>query len=334
MSNDITCAICSGKTIGLSPLLEITERSTLGWRSDSTLKLLGKKEIETQLRFCLKCFHSIIFPKFDTVQLYGTRGSEVRKETYESYFPDKTYGELETQPSLSQGFTNMSQELLRFYQTTAFVAKFIRTTFTKLKEITILDWGGGDGYVSSIYSSILRVTTQLPVNNIIYDYTKWEDSKSNNVGIERLTKMNKFHVVIFSHILEHTHDPVGTIKSALTFLEDQGLVICEVPDERSSIITAALLKKTFGLHYHVARFSKRSLHQVLAHSGLNNIHTTYNNNSSYRGKKINCILGIAQKGESSLKSDRPSTIVEEAFSLVIFTVRKVLAKIFSCLIIS
>jgi len=326
--NDTTCPICSENTIGLSPILKITEISKLNWVSDSTMKLIGLKETETQLRFCSKCFHSIIFPKFDTAQLYGARGSEVRKEIYESYFPDKSYGGKGKKLNFSQDFLNMSQDFLRFHQTTAFVAKFIQTTFTEIKEINILDWGGGDGYISSIYSNILRAITGLPVNNFIYDYTNWEDYNSNKVGIENLKNMNKFHVVIFSHILEHTHDPVGTIKLALPFLEDKGLVICEVPDERINTIKALLRIKT-GLSYHVANFTKRSLHRVLEHSGLNNIHTTYQNNSSYRGTKIGSIAGVAQNGVNSFIIKQKITVVEEVFSLVIFTIKRILSKIFS-----
>ncbi len=188
--------------------------------------------------------------------------------------------------------------------------------------------GGGDGYISSIYSIILNVITGLPVNNFIYDYTDWEDSKTNKVGIENLKNMNKFHIIIFSHVLEHTHDPVGTLKSALPFLEDKGLVICEVPDERYHIIRG-LLRIKFRLRCHVAHFSKRSLYRALEYSGLNNIHTTYQNNSSYRGNKMGSIVGIAQKGESSLKTKLTSTRIQEAFSLVIFTAKKVLSKTFS-----
>ena len=227
-------------TIGLSPISKITETSRVSWESDSSMILLGWKETETQLRFCPKCFHSIIFPKFDAAQLYGARGVEARTKIYESYFPDKLYGEKKRKLDFSQDFTNMSQDFLRFHQTTAFAAKFIRTIFTELEEIKILDWGGGDGYLSTIYSSILSVFTGLPVGSFVYDYTVWKDSKANIVGIENLTKMDKFHIVIFSHVLEHTHNPVGTIKSALPFLEEKGLVICEVPDERINIIGALL----------------------------------------------------------------------------------------------
>jgi hypothetical protein len=327
MSDDITCTICSENTIGLSPILKITETSRFNWESDSTMKLLGWKETEAQLRFCPKCFHSIIFPKFDASKLYGVRGPEVRKEIYESYFPDKSYGEKLKKINFSQDFLRMSQEFLRFHQTAVFVAKFIQTTFTEIKEIKILDWGGGDGYISSLYSSILRAITGLPVNDLVYDYTNWEISKSKKVGIEDLKKMDKFHVIIFSHILEHTHDPVGTIKSAVPFLEDKGLVICEVPDERCHIIKA-LLKMKYGLNYHVAHFSKRSLHRVLEHARLNNIHTTYQYNSSFRGNKISSVVGVAQNGVSTSIITLTTTFVEEAFLLVIFTVKKVLTKIF------
>lgn len=326
--NDKTCPICLKNTIGLSPILKITEISKHNWESDSTMKLIGLKEAETQLRFCFKCFHSIIFPKFDAAKLYGVRGGEVRKQIYESYFPGELYGKKEKKLNISQEFGNMSQDFLRFHKTTAFAAKFIQGVFTEIQEINILDWGGGDGYVSSIYSNLLRAITGLPVNNFIYDFSNWEDSKSNKVGIENLKSMNKFHVVIFSHILEHTHDPVGTIKLALPFLEDKGLVFCEVPDERTRIIEALLRKKS-GLHYHVAHFTRRSLHRVLEHSRLNNIHTTYQNNSSYRGSKICSIAGVAQKGVSSFIVKQKTTVIEEVFSLVLFTIKKTISKIFS-----
>ncbi len=142
MTNDITCPICSKDTIGLSPILNISETSKLDWENDSTMKLLGWKETKTQLRFCPKCFHSIIFPKFDAAQLYGTRGYEMRKKFYESYFPDKSYVEKGEKLNFSQDIAKMSQDFLRFHQTTAFIAKFIKTTFADIKEINILDWGG------------------------------------------------------------------------------------------------------------------------------------------------------------------------------------------------
>jgi hypothetical protein len=333
MNTDITCPICSKSTVGLSPILKISETNKFSWENDSTMKLLGWRKVEVQLRFCIKCFHSTIFPKFDSAYLYGEKGSQIRKEIFESYFPNKEYGYKEKKLDLCKDFSYMSQDFLRFHQVTAFVAKFTNITFKETKEIRILDWGGGDGYISSIYACILSIITGLPSRNFIFEYTNWGNVESNKVGKEDLNNMEQFHIIIFSHILEHTHDPVNTIKSALPFLKDKGLVICEIPDERINIIRA-ILRKRFGLNYHVSYFSRRSLYRVLEQSGLSNINTIYQNDSSYRGRKSSSIAGVAQIGNNLSKRKSAPNIVGETVSLAFFTAKKVAFRILSHITIS
>ncbi len=307
--------------------MKVTHSLKTNWESDSSLKLLGWEKAEVQLRFCKNCFHSMLFPKFDAALLYGARGYEIRKKIYESYFPGKLYGGKE-KFNFSKALSCIGQEFHRFYNTTIFAASSISafSAFEDADEIRILDWGGGDGYISDIYSSALRAITGLPVSNSVYDFSEWGNSRINQVGLEDLKKMDKFHIVIFSHMLEHTHEPVTTIKSALPFLVTNGLVICEVPDERLNIVRA-LLKRKFGLHYHVGHFSKRSLCSVLNHAGLKNIHTDYQFHSSYRGNKTSCIVGVAQNGDGLLNAKLTPTIYNEAVALLIFTIKKVLSKI-------
>jgi hypothetical protein len=323
MSDSFSCNICSGNTISLTPVYKISELNRLGWENDSTMKLLGLEEVETQLRICPSCLHSTIFPRFDGKQLYGERGLSVRKEIYELYFPEAIYGKKSNSFDFKQVFSKLSIESLRSYHMISFIAKRARATFREVKEIRILDWGGGDGYVSEIYSNLLKAVTGLPVVSIIYDYTDWK-SEPNRAGIENLKHMDNFHLIILSHVLEHTHHPVETIKSALRFLKDDGLIVCEVPDERLQVVRAVLRRKV-GLHYHVAHFSRRSLHKTLEKVGLGNIYTSYQHSSSYRGSRISCIVGIAQKG-GAINMQLNSLKVYEAFSLVIFLVRKIFLK--------
>lgn len=325
MSDYTGCNICSENTIGLTPVYKISEENKFGWENDSTMKLLGLAAVETQLRICPKCVHSVIFPRFNSEQLYGERGYSVRKMLYESYFPETVYGEKSNLLNFNQVFSKLSRESLRSYYMMSFIAKRARATFKDVKEIRVLDWGGGDGYISATYSNLLKAITGLPVVSFVYDYTDWK-SDSNRVGIENLKRMDTFHLVIFSHVLEHTHDPVTAIKCALPFLEDAGLVVCEVPDERLQVIRAVLRRKV-GMHYHVAHFSRRSLHRTLEKAGLTNVYTTYQYKSSYRGSITSCIAGISQKGGAIKIQPNPLKLYE-AFSLVVFAAKKILSKIF------
>ena len=328
MSADNACAICSGNTIGLSPTLQIDSTSKFSWESDSTMRLLNWKEAAIRLRFCPGCFHSALFPKFDAARLYGAAGFEARKEAYEAHFPGKIYGERERKLDFAPDLRKMGRDFSRFHQTTSFAAELVQTSFAGMEEIRILDWGGGDGYVGAVYSKMLQMITGLPVGHFVYDYTDWEDADSNKVGLENLRDMGEFHVVLLSHILEHTHDPVIVVKAALDFLRPGGLLICEVPNETHKIIQA-LSRAKFGLNYHVAHFSSRSLYRTLEQAGLNNIHTTYQYDSSYRGDKMSAIAGVAQKSAVALVRGSKPTVLKEVFSLILFTVKKTLAKLLS-----
>lgn len=326
MISDITCSICSSNTVGLSDVSNFTENSKYNWEHDSTMRLTGWPKAEVQLRACPVCFHSIIFPKFDTSILYGENGSSVRKVIYESYFSNKIYGDKVPDIKLSEAFHGVSQDFFRFHQVSLLLSKFLQNKLTGVEEIRILDWGGGDGYVSNLYAATLGVVTGVPVKSYIYDYSEWKNPTSNKVGLENLRQMKPFHMIIFSQVLEHSHDPVGMIKTTLPFLENQGFLVCEVPDERLNMVRAILRKKTY-LHYHVQHYSRRSLHQLLERSGLKKVVTTYHYKSSYRGQKGSSILGIAQVHGDSLNS-KPSTFYEFV-SIVCFSLRKLATRIFN-----
>jgi 2-polyprenyl-3-methyl-5-hydroxy-6-metoxy-1,4-benzoquinol methylase len=298
------------------------------WDHDSTIKLLGWKEVNVQLRICSYCFHFIIFPKFDTKLLYGNKGSKIRKEIYESYYPEKIYGFKSNTLQFDRDFSRLSQDFIRFYQTSLFTSQYAQSIFSDEKEIRILDWGGGDGYISSIYATLLSQITGLKVISYVYDYTDWGNLEINKVGLNDLKNMNMFHIIIFSHILEHSHTPILDLKSASSFLLDEGIVICEVPDERLYMAIRLIKNIKFGLNYHVHNFSRRSLHQLLEFSGFQSIATQYQYNSSYRGSKMSSILGVAQKKKNKLTKSAPSILYELASLLLIINL-EILIKIVS-----
>jgi len=326
--NNYNCSICNSLTTKLSKTFKFTENSKFNWEHDSTMKLLSLREVKVQLRICLKCFHLIIFPKFDASVLYGEEGPKIRKIIYESYFPDKIYGQKRLQLSLKEDFSRLSRDFLRFSQITQFIAKHAQSTFIGEKEIRILDWGGGDGYISSTYSSLLRTITGQQVVNYIYDYTDWGNLEINKVGLNDLKKMEPFHIIIFSHVLEHSHNPLLDLNYGNSFLIDQGIVICEVPDERAWSTVRVIKRIRLGLHYHVHSFTRRSLHKLLECSDFKSIATEYQYKSSYRGEKMHSIIGIAQK-EQFYFTEKPPSFIYECVSLIKAIAFAVTLKIFN-----
>jgi hypothetical protein len=322
------CSICNSLTTKLSKIFKFTENSKFDWEHDSTMKLLRLREVEVQVRICLNCFHFIIFPKFDASVLYGKEGPQIRKKIYESYFPNKIYGQKRHELILKEDFSRLSRDFLRFYQTTQFISKNAQSSFMVEKEIRILDWGGGDGYISSTYSKLLNTITGHHVTNFIYDYTDWGNLEINKVGLNDLKKMEPFHIIIFSHVLEHSHNPILDLKLGNSFLIDQGIVICEVPDERAWTTVRIIKRIKLGLHYHVHSFTRRSLHKLLECSDFKSIATEYQYKSSYRGERMHSIIGIAQKEKFHFAEKQPSFIYECA-SLIKTISFAVVLKIFT-----
>jgi hypothetical protein len=318
---DISCSICSNNTKKLSKISKFTENSKFTWEHDSTLKILGWREVEVQLRICQNCFHFIIFPKFDASILYGDKPSKLRKEAYELHFPEKIYGQKRSEICFREDFSRLSRDFFRFYQTSRFVSNHTHSILLKQKEIRILDWGGGDGYISATYASILSILTGQHVVNYIFDYTDWGDLKTKKVGINDLKNMEPFNIIIFSHILEHSHSPVLDLKLASSFLSEKGIIICEVPDERLYTIVKLFKKRRFGLNYHVHSFTRRSLHKLLENAGFKSVGTQYQYTSSYRGERISAIVGVAQKEEFDFAENLPG-IMYEIISLLSIIIRE------------
>jgi hypothetical protein len=322
MPSDFTCPICGGRTVGLSPVARIRRSDSFGWENDSSMDLLGLQEVETQLRLCPACFHSVIYPLFDTGLLYSPRAGELRKQTLEAHCPGTVYGKRRDGLRLDRDFRAAARDFHRFAQGALFVAKLA------LDAIRVLDWGGGDGYVGTLYTRALRTVTGIPTRNLVYDYVEWPEPVGDKVSLADLRTLPPCQVLILSNILEHTHDPVGTLRAAAEFLDDRGILICEVPDENYTIAMALVLRRRFGLHYHVGHFSRRSLHRTLEQAGLRNIHTTHQRESSYRGTPYKAILAVAQKmpkadadGTVAPRSERLPSLLGEALATAALSAR-------------
>lgn len=304
-----SCTICGSPTIRVSPVARLGAKSGFSWEHDSSMQLLGLTEVESSLHVCSSCLHAIIFPVFDAARLYGREGAAVRKAVYESYYPDMKYtAASQDKLDAAELFRKSARDLRRFTAVAEMASRHIKGAFPDADELRILDWGGGDGYISTVYASVMQAVSGIPASNVIYDFTEWDGVGAKRASLEEL-EGQRFHFVILSGILEHTHDLEETLRSASAFLHEGGVVLCEVPDERYTIANAILRRQRFGLHYHVCSFSRRSLHVLMEKSGLSNTHVVLQKSSSYRGKPIRFFVGIGQKrGGESVSGTAPSRL--------------------------
>lgn len=315
------CAICSGKTVRVSSINSLTGNSGFSWENDSTLQLLGWDKADVHLRICRDCMHMVLHPVFDASALYGEEGARVRREVRDAYERPPAGGVGCSDFDLARDLRAVSGDLERFQRVTRFISEKMQSVFPGTENIRILDWGGGDGYVSAVYARVVEAVTTIRTSAYIFDHTEWAGVEGNLVGIEDLKAMDKFHVLILSGILEHTHDPVETLRTAAEFLHPGGVVICEVPDERY-VLFNGLMRKKFGMHYHVCFFNRRSLHRAIRRAGFESVLTRLDPCSSYRGKPIRFFLGIGCKpGATGDVSEVESSRIKQLSSFFVYGVR-------------
>jgi len=124
-------------------------------------------------------------------------------------------------------------------------------------------------------------------------------------GVEILdVSTERFNVITMSHVIEHVHDPVGTLKSCFDLLRPGGVLWLDTPNIRS------YGHETFGRNWrglepprHLVIFSPASMRDALDAAGFSTIET-----QPYRHlcREIFAASNAISKGVDPYSSDRPS----------------------------
>ena len=309
---NINCPICNGKVFKTSHSLNIDKESKIDWISDSCFELSGLNNADSYLTTCFSCFHSFLMPTYDVSKLYTRElGKRVRKKKYENYFPNKIYGQRSALLKRDKIFSKSSKEVKRFHKNLILMKKLFKYDSHNFEDFSILDYGGGDGYISSVYSSIIGSSLNKKVNYYIYDFSKWKDSKGN---VFNKKKNLKFQLIILSHVLEHNHDPKELIRDAIKYADKDAIILIEVPDQRY-LYFKGLLGGKFGMDYHVSFFSRKSLTRLLNKFDIDFINTIYDSNSSYRGEELETIIAIGRVKKSPKFNKREPSFIYEILSI-------------------
>jgi len=160
------CNICQKKVYQFGNSQKYVANQKINWVHDSIFELLKLNTAQVYFTFCPKCLHFRLMPEFSDKNLYLEEGYFIRKKTFESYFQNQTYNDLK---KVNKNFEfKVSSEFKRLAKYSNVVAKkYLHSKICqKNKSIKILDYGGGDGYMSKSIKVILEALFDI---NVIAD---------------------------------------------------------------------------------------------------------------------------------------------------------------------
>lgn len=155
--------------------------------------------------------------------------------------------------------------------------KFLKNT---IKGKKYLDFGCGAGGVLLNFKDIAQVYGVEKCSGLKEHY------KKNNLEVfENINETNeKFDVISMFHVLEHLSEPKEKIKELISFLNENGKLIIEVPSGDDALITLYKCKKFIDFTHwscHLYSFSKKSIKEIL--KNIPNIKINYIKNISRFG---------------------------------------------------
>lgn len=148
-------------------------------------------------------------------------GENVLREYNEGYF-DNAHGGLSTHPLTTAFFSAISRVRMRYVQ-----------AFQQQQKVTVqnvLEIGPGAGYFAKHW---LAINPQTSYTGVESDATTYAHLQSLQVDVhatlDDIPQEKRFDLVVISHVLEHTTDPVGFINACTRQLSPGGMLFIEVP---------------------------------------------------------------------------------------------------------
>ncbi|WP_028583988.1 class I SAM-dependent methyltransferase [Desulfogranum mediterraneum] len=205
---------------------------------------------EYRVEFCAQCGHGITLPVLTSTDLDRLYDERYFSELYEPCFAEKRYLQRK-----------IRQEDHR-----------LRLLGKHCSQGKVLDVGCGRGFF--LYACKERYRPYgFDVSSNNKEYIEQQLGVELFTAEQELLKLSSaeglFEAITFWHSLEHFTDPAATLGSFCSLLQDEGVLIIEVPIHDS--IDAGMKGEAWeGWHipYHRHHFSSRSLQQFLRDMGL------------------------------------------------------------------
>tara|TARA_B100000787_G_C16189443_1_gene296542 strand:+ start:1484 stop:2404 length:921 start_codon:yes stop_codon:yes gene_type:complete len=138
-----------------------------------------------------------------------------------------------------------------------------------IKGSEILDFGCGRGDFIKLSKKISKRSVGLEINKKNRDYL-------NNIGVQcvnTLTELNddKFDLITLNHVFEHLNDPINILVELQKHLNDDGIIIIEVPHARDLLLETFNLESFKNFTFwseHLILHTRKSLERFATNSGL------------------------------------------------------------------
>ncbi|MBF0106854.1 MAG: methyltransferase domain-containing protein [Deltaproteobacteria bacterium] len=265
------CPVCSGR-----PVYLFNRKYTLTGRSnretEKILGALGIKEINSEFAVCLNCFHIHRYPLFDETSLFKEGIKEISEAVYQKYPEErKKIDEITLKPLLH------STSHILFYAHTLIESLLRITEDSKVASIKILDWGGGDGSISGSMGLVLNKKLFWYISDKVnvyihdlqpeYNQQRAREDYIEYIGHADLAKKAPYDLMIFSHVFEHTADPLRHLKEQVAFLQSHGSVLIIIPYEQNVIFKPS----NTAPRQHQHMFSAASVCTLMKNAGLSHV---------------------------------------------------------------
>ena len=231
-----------------------------------------------QIRFCCQCGLGVVYPDIDDQKLaryYNNGGFWVVPK------PHFLFRQAVVSSLLGQSRWKSIEEALA------------RSHINR--KIRILDIGAGYGFIglhaarSTQFELSLYTCVEPDYRMRDYLVSIWEKySRKGSLEVKSSLEdvIEKFEVVVLSHVLEHVKDPLGMLRKAVSFLSESGVVLIDVPNRDYSF-----KKNVFP---HLIFFDHKSLEYAVREEGLLSLENLfgYGTDAKYSPLNKNPPLGV------------------------------------------
>ena len=181
---------------------------------------------------------------------------------YRDYRSDSYNRErIQYEPSYSSIAAQVGQDQTEISNRVRSLNAFLHRNLGSRQPATILDYGGADGKFLPDYpgsKSVYEVSDIQPVAGV----TRIHDE----------SKLGLYSLVLLSHVIEHATHPVDLVRKVASYVEPDGYLYLETPQEIDDRDRVALREGSvqfdIGIHEHINSYCIPAVSALLKSSGL------------------------------------------------------------------
>jgi hypothetical protein len=181
---------------------------------------------------------------------------------YRDYRSDSYNRErIQYEPSYSSIAAQVGQDQTEISNRVRSLNAFLHRNLGSRQPATILDYGGADG----------KFLPDYPGSKSVYEVSEIQPV----AGVTRIhdeSKLGLYSLVLLSHVIEHATHPVDLVRKVASYVEPDGYLYLETPQEIDDRDRVALREGSvqfdIGIHEHINSYCIPAVSALLKSSGL------------------------------------------------------------------